>query len=97
MQMVLRNGSRAGNQIGITPEQIEIAARRNPADIADAYFTAVSHRLDDEPYFIEKFPENVLYLGLIAKAWPNAKIVHLRRHPMDACFALDKQSFFRFA
>jgi len=97
LQMVLRDGSRAGNQIGITPEQIEVAARRNPADIADAYLTAVSHRLGDEPYVIEKFPENVLYLGLIAKAWPNAKIVHLRRHPMDACFALYKQSFFRFA
>ena len=26
-----------------------------------------------------------------------ARIVHLRRHPMDACFAMYKQSFFRFA
>jgi hypothetical protein len=94
---VLRDGSRAGNQIGITSKQIEIAAGRDPADIANEYLTAVSHRLGDEPYFIEKFPENVLYLGFIAKAWPNAKIIHLRRHPMDACFAVFKQSFFRFA
>jgi len=97
LQMVLRDGSRAGNQIGITSKQIEIAARRDPADIASVYLTAVLHRLGDEPYFIEKFPENVLYLGFIAKAWPNAKIIHLRRHPMDACFAVFKQSFFRFA
>lgn len=97
LQMVLRDGSRAGNQIGITTGQIEIASRREPTDIADAYFAAVSHRLGDEPYFIEKFPENVLYLGFVAKAWPDAKIIHLRRHPMDACFALYKQSFFRFA
>ena len=47
--------------------------------------------------FVEKLPENVLYLGLIAKAWPNARIVHLRRNPMDACFAMYKQSYFRFA
>jgi hypothetical protein len=58
---------------------------------------AVSHRLDESPFFIEKLPENVLYLGFIAKAWPNAKIVHLRRYPMDACFAMYKQSYFRFA
>jgi len=97
LQMVLRNGSRAGNQIGITAAQIEAASRRNPEEVATAYLDAIEHRLGDEPYFIEKLPENVLYLGLIAKAWPNAKIVHLRRHPMDACFALYKQSFFRFA
>ena len=33
----------------------------------------------------------------LPKAWPNAKIVHLHRHPLDACFAVFKQSFFRFA
>ena len=47
--------------------------------------------------FIEKFPENFLYLGFIAKAWPDARIVYLRRNPMDACFAMYKQSYFRFA
>ena len=97
MQMVLRDGSRAGNQIGITIEQIRAAAERDPADIAEAYVSAVEHRLDDAPYFVEKLPENVLYLGFVAKAWPQAGIVHLRRHPMDACFALFKQSYFRFA
>ena len=97
LQMVLRDGSRAGNQIGITIAQIEAAARRHPDSIAQAYVDAISHRLGDEPYFVEKLPENVLYLGFIAKAWPNARIVHLRRHPMDACFAVYKQSFFRFA
>jgi len=97
LQMVLRDGTRAGNQIGITDTQIENAARRDPAEIAAEYLKALQHRLGDETYFIEKLPENVLYLGFIAKAWPNAKIVHLRRHPMDACFAVFKQSFFRFA
>ena len=97
LQMVLRDGTRAGNQIGITPEQISAAARRDPETIAAAYLEAVSHRLGDEPYFVEKLPENVLYLGFIAKAWPDAGIVHLRRNPMDACFAVYKQSFFRFA
>ena len=97
MQMVLRGGTRAGNQIGITIEQIRAAAERDPADIAESYMSAIQHRLDDAPYFVEKLPENVLYLGFVAKAWPQAGIVHLRRHPMDACFALFKQSYFRFA
>lgn len=97
LQMVLRDGTRAGNQIGISTGQIEAASRRDPGSIAQAYVDAVAHRLGDEPYFIEKLPENFLYLGFIAKAWPDAKIIHLRRNPMDACFAAYKQSFFRFA
>jgi tetratricopeptide (TPR) repeat protein len=97
LQMVLRDGSRAGNQIGITPEQIRSAAQRPVAEIASAYLDSIAHRLGDSPYFIEKLPENVLYLGFIAKAWPDALIVHVRRNPMDACFAAFKQSFFRFA
>ncbi len=97
LQMVLRDGTRAGNQIGITKAQIGRAANRDPATIAAAYHDALKHRLGDEAYFVEKLPENVLYLGFIAKSWPNAKIVHLHRHPMDACFAVFKQSFFRFA
>jgi hypothetical protein len=97
LQMVLRDGSRAGNVVGINSSQIRAAASRDPASIAAAYMEAVRHRLDGSRFFIEKLPENVLYLGFVAKAWPNAKIVHLRRHPMDACFAMYKQSYFRFA
>ena len=97
LQMVLRSGTRAGNEIGITSAQIKAAARREPATIARDFLGAIKHRLGGAPYFIEKLPENVLYLGFVAKAWPDAKIVHLRRHPMDACFAVYKQSYFRFA
>ncbi len=97
LQMVLRGGTRAGNEVGITPMQIKAAAKRDPAAIAKEFVTAVQHRVGDTPYFVEKLPENVLYLGFVAKSWPDAKIVHLRRHPMDACFAMYKQSYFRFA
>jgi tetratricopeptide (TPR) repeat protein len=97
LQMALRDGTRAGNPAGITPAQIAMAAQRDPESIARAYIDAISHRLGEQRYFIEKLPENVLYLGFIAKSWPDARIVHLRRHPMDACFAVYKQSFFRFA
>ena len=97
LQMVLRDGTRAGNHVGITAEQIRRAARKNPESIAAAYDSAIRHRLGPMPYFIEKLPENVLYLGFVAAAWRDARIVHLRRHPVDACFAMFKQSFFRFA
>jgi tetratricopeptide (TPR) repeat protein len=43
--------------------------------------------------FIDKFPQNYLYAGLIHAALPRAKIVLLRRDPMDSCFAMYRAFF----
>jgi hypothetical protein len=43
--------------------------------------------------FIDKFPQNYLYAGLIHAALPDAKIVLLRRDPMDSCFAMYRAFF----
>ena len=45
------------------------------------------------PHLIDKTPINFLYLGLIALALPDAKIVHVRRQPMDVCYAMYKTLF----
>ena len=65
--------------------------------LATGYFRSVRHRLGDKPMFIEKYPENFTFLGFISRAWPDAKLLYLRRNPLDACFALYKQSYFRYA
>ncbi len=43
--------------------------------------------------FIDKMPLNYLYCGLIRRALPNAKIVHLTRQPMAQCYAMYKTLF----
>ena len=45
------------------------------------------------PVFTDKMPLNYLYCGLIHRALPNAKIVHLTRHPMAVCYAIYKTLF----
>ncbi|HEY0105486.1 MAG TPA: sulfotransferase [Rhizomicrobium sp.] len=45
------------------------------------------------PHLIDKTPVNFLYLGLIALALPDARIVHVRRGPMDVCYAMYKTLF----
>lgn len=47
----------------------------------------------DSKRFIDKMPLNFLYAGLIRLALPEAKIVHLQRHPLDTCFAIYKTLF----
>jgi tetratricopeptide (TPR) repeat protein len=43
--------------------------------------------------FIDKTLQNYLYCGLIHAALPKARIILLRRHPMDTCYALYKAHF----
>jgi tetratricopeptide (TPR) repeat protein len=42
---------------------------------------------------VDKTPLNFLYLGLIRLAMPNARIIHVRRHPVDSCYAMYKTLF----
>ncbi len=43
--------------------------------------------------FVDKMPLNYLYCGLIQRALPNARIVHVSREPMAACYAMYKTLF----
>lgn len=97
LHMMLRRESGLETNGELTPEVIEAASKRPARMIADGYIDAIAYRLGKAEFFIDKLPENVLHLGFIAKGWPQARIVHLRRHPMDACFAMYKQSYFKFA
>lgn len=77
----------------MNPEMIRAAARQDPALLGDEYLRTIRYQLRSEPWFLEKLPYNFLYAGFISRAFPDAKIVYVDRHPMDACFAMFKQVF----
>jgi tetratricopeptide (TPR) repeat protein len=97
IQIAIKEASRVSSQEHMTAAMVEAAASKDIQRIAKSYTNAIKYRFGNKPFYIEKFPENFLYLGFIAKAFPNAKIIHLNRNPMDSCFAMFKQSFFRYA
>lgn len=68
-------------------------AQLDPRALGEAYIKAAAPMRTGKPRFIDKLPRNFLYLPLIARALPHAKIVHLTRDPLDACFASYKQLF----
>lgn len=41
----------------------------------------------------DKMPHNFQHVGLIHIAFPNARIIHVRRHPVDNCLSIYFQSF----
>lgn len=45
------------------------------------------------PHFIDKRPLNFMSLGAIRMALPRARVLHVRRTPMDACYAIYKFLF----
>ncbi len=47
----------------------------------------------DASYFVDKNPNNFVYIGMLRLAIPNAKIINAMRHPLDSCFGSFKQLF----
>jgi tetratricopeptide (TPR) repeat protein len=70
-----------------------LAADVDCQKLGKAYMKTTKTMRGSLPRFVVKLPPNYLYLPLILKALPNAKIVHLTRNPMDACFSSFKQLF----
>jgi hypothetical protein len=57
------------------------------------YCRAVADIEPDRPRLVDKTLQNFLYIGPILAALPGAKIVHVRRNAMDACYAVHKTLF----
>ncbi|MDO8861145.1 sulfotransferase [Haliea sp. E1-2-M8] len=74
-------------------ELVTAAAGMDLRRLGEAYLSTSRKFQGTLPRFVDKLPTNYRYLPLILAALPNAKIIHLRRDPMDACFASFKQLF----
>lgn len=62
-------------------------------EIGTDYIESTRRYRAGAPYFIDKNPNNFMFIGLIRLVLPNAKIINARRHPLDSCFGSYKQLF----
>lgn len=72
---------------------IHAATQINYAELGDDYLLSTRARTSGAKHFVDKLPINYLYLGAIARALPDATLIHMDRHPMDAAFAIYKTLF----
>lgn len=94
MPLAIKQLARTPSRVVIDPDTIATSADIHPAAIGDAYLArAAHHRPPDTLRFIDKLPANFLYVGHIARALPNARIVCLRRNPMDTVWSNYKNLF----
>ena len=85
--------TRTAGPVGGKEELIKAAALVDPAALGESYWTAIQGYGHSRRFVVDKTPLNYLYLGLIAKSLPRARIVHVRRHPMASCYAMYKTLF----
>lgn len=74
---------------GSYPYWLKTMTKDEAVALKEAYFERLSRDIKGKPkYIIDTLPTNFLYIGLIKWLFPNAKIVHCEREPMDACLAM---------
>jgi len=75
------------------PLDIFARAAAAPAHAVAANYARAANVRASADKIIEKLPMNYLYLGAIARALPDARILAVRRSPLDSCFAMYRTLF----
>ena len=91
---VLRQCALAVPDVSSAPAQLVPGSLRiNLAALGEAYVANARPASNLKAHFIDKRSLNFIFAGLIHRALPKAKIVWLRRDPMDTCYAIFKTLF----
>jgi tetratricopeptide (TPR) repeat protein len=77
----------------------ELAIRHGTLDestkkkLAEGYLRELQGRTGDAVRIVDKAPVNSDYLGLIHSVFPNARMIYMRRDPIDTCLSCYFQKF----
>lgn len=87
-----------GRDVGDSPRHWVAALAATPAErlaALGAEFLARTavQRKTAKPHYIDKLPNNWLYVPFIRLILPHAKIIDARRHPLDCCWSNFRQHF----
>jgi tetratricopeptide (TPR) repeat protein len=94
MPLAVKQATGTPSRVVIDAETVAASGHIDPALIGEAYLSRASqHRPTGGARFIDKLPANFLYVGHIVRALPNARIVCLRRNPMDTVWSNYKNLF----
>jgi hypothetical protein len=60
---------------------------------AAAYLDELGRSSADALRVVDKMPRNFLHLGLVQTLFPRARVIHLRRDPLDTCLSIYFHNF----
>jgi hypothetical protein len=87
---LMREGQTAGAD---RRQLVAAAARADFRALGQDYLERAAPCRGSTPHFTDKMPLNYLYCSLIAAALPNARMVHVERHPLATCYGVFKVLF----
>lgn len=85
--------AQAARQVQGRQSMVQAALQLDYPALGARYLQQAAEMAQGKPIFIDKLPFNFIYTGLIKKALPQARIIHLVRDPLDTCFAIYKTLF----
>jgi Tfp pilus assembly protein PilF len=91
--VVLKRLSGSATPLMLDPDTIDRASRVDPATLGRDYVASTRPATGHARRFVDKLPHNFLYAGFIAQALPNARLICLRRDPLDTCLGNFRQLF----
>jgi tetratricopeptide (TPR) repeat protein len=84
------------HKLGHYPKSILEASAEERRELGAEYLKRAGvQRRTERPFFIDKLPNNWLYVPFIQLVLPNARIIDARRHPLACCFSNFRQHFAR--
>ena len=91
--LVLKRAAATPSNRVLDAETLAAATRCDFMAVGSAYVESTRPRTGHKQRFIDKMPLNFFYAPLLRRCLPNAKIVCLRRNPLDTCLSNYRQLF----
>jgi tetratricopeptide (TPR) repeat protein len=77
------------------PDNLAALSREDISRWGNDYVARLSKRAPNAKHITDKMPANYMALGLIPLMLPNAKIIHVKRNPVDTCVSCFTRLFNR--
>ncbi len=95
MKYVARSATNVSQVKQAFPNCVSGIPKKRYQDLANDYLQRVARVVDRADYLrvVDKHPLNFQFVGLIFHLFPNAKVIHTIRNPLDTCLSCFFQNF----
>jgi Flp pilus assembly protein TadD len=94
MSLIARDTSAAGWALGeLYPQSLDMLSTRRADELAARYLSVIEPMNLDARYVTDKMPSNFTYLGLIELLFPDSRVIHCVRNPLDTCLSCYTSNF----
>lgn len=91
--LAMKRASGSTTPFMLDPHTILRSRQLDWAAVGGSYVASTKLPAWRKPRFVDKLPQNFLYAGYIANALPMARMICVRRNPMDTCLGNFRQLF----